>query len=174
MTAPLELNAIVERHAQLEKRAMLLYRGLAERFHGHAEASRIWRELSNTEASHFALLELTQDWITMAGAATTSAPRGDSLEAAASGAPTLEAAAGDCEIERAVDLSLQWEELELPRVLELVAGLPARAQARVMAGLIAESAEHYRILMELVKVAGTPEQAPRVSALAEGARAALG
>jgi rubrerythrin len=171
------LNAVLERYAGLEKRGVLFYRGLAERWHDHHEAARLWRELSNTEASHFALLELAQDWVAMAGGGQ-SAPALDeaAFEALSARMAELEAAAGrsDCAREEAVELSIRWEELELPRILELVAHLPARARGQVMAGMVAEGVEHYRMLQELVRVAGAASQAERVNTLAERCRSALG
>ena len=171
------LTELVERYAQFEKRAVGFYRGLGERFAVQPAAARLWREMSNTEASHFALLELAQDWIAMAKGAGGMPPvTGAALDALAARLGELEAAAAAPGLtpEAAVGLSIEWEELELPRIVELVRHLPARAQGRVMAGMIAEAAEHYRMLMELVNAAGSPEQAGRVTALEQSAREAIG
>jgi len=171
------LDAVLVRYAGLEKRGVLFYRALGERFRQHEVPSRIWRELSNTEASHFALLELTQDWVAMAGGGESApAVTEDELEAVSARMHDLEEAAAQpaCPLEEAVDLTIAWEELELPRILDLVAHLPATARGRIIAGMIAEAAEHYRVLMELVKAAGAAGQAERVAALAERCRAALG
>jgi hypothetical protein len=171
------LIEIVERYAQFEKRAVVFYRGLAERFAAHAPAARLWREMSNTEASHFALLELTQDWIAMAKGAGGMPPlTAADLDALGARLAELEAGAASAELtpEAAVGLSIEWEELELPRIVELVRHLPPQAQGRVTAGMIAESAEHYRMLMDLVRVAGSPAQVGRVTALEQGAREAIG
>jgi hypothetical protein len=171
------LSALVERYAQFEKRGVGFYRGLAERFAADAGAARLWREMSNTEASHFALLELTQDWIAMSGGGG-SAPDAtpESLDALAARMGEIEEAAGrpGTTLDAAVALAARWEELELPRIIDLVPHLPAKARGRVLAGMIAEAAEHYRLLMELARAAGAPGAAERVSALAERARAALG
>ena len=173
----MNLNAVVEHYAQLEKRGVLFYRGLAERFPEHPVAARVWRELSNTEASHFALLELAQDWIAMAGggesppAVTEAGLDTQSARMAEIEAASARAGGG---IEEAVELTIRWEEAELPRILELVPHLPARARGHVMAGMIAGEPEHYRVLLDLVKAAGAPGQAERVTALVERCRAALG
>jgi hypothetical protein len=170
------LPAVVERYAALEKRGMLFYRGLHERFHAHPAAARIWRELSNTEASHFALLELSQDWIALAGGGGSVPPvTEESLGALSVLLTELEtdAARPDCALEDATLLTIRWEELELPRILDLIPHLPAKARAHVMAGMVAEAAEHYRVLLELVKAAGAPAQVERVAALTERCRAAL-
>jgi len=171
------LSALVERYAQFEKRGVGFYRGLAERFAADATAARLWREMSNTEASHFALLELTQDWIAMAGGGGSApAVTPASLDALAARMGGIEEAgeAPGTTLAEAVALAVDWEELELPRIIDLVPHLPARAQGRVLAGMVAEAAEHYRLLMELAHAAGAPGAVERVAALAERARAALG
>ena len=171
------LNAVVERYAQLEKRGVLFYRGLAERFPEHPVAARVWRELSNTEASHFALLELAQDWIAMAGGGENPPPVTEAgLDTQSARMAEIEAASArpGGGIDEAVELTIRWEEAELPRILELVTHLPARARGQVMAGMIAEAPEHYRVLLDLVKASGGPGQAERVAALVDSCRAALG
>jgi hypothetical protein len=171
------LSELVERYAQFEKRAVGFYRGLADRFATDPAAARLWREMSNTEASHFALLELAQDWIAMAKGAGGMPPvTAADLDALATRLAQLEAAAEAAGLTpaAAVELSIEWEELELPHIVELVRHLPPKAQGRVMAGMIAEAAEHYRMLMELVRTAGEAAQTDRVSALERSAREAIG
>ena len=173
----MNLTAIVERYAQLEKRGVLFYRGLGERFSEHLAAARVWRELSNTEASHFALLELAQDWIALAGGGENPPPvTEEGLDTQSARMADIEAASArpGGGIEEAVELTIRWEEIELPRILDLVTHLPVRARGHVMAGMIAEAPEHYRMLLELVKTAGGPGQAERVTALIDGCCAALG
>jgi hypothetical protein len=171
------LVELVERYAQLEKRAVGFYRGLADRFAANPAAARLWRELSNTEASHFALLELAQDWIAMAKGAGGMPPvTPDALASLDARHAALERAAeaNGLTAEAAVGLSIEWEELELPRIVELSRHLPPPAQGRVMAGMIAEGAEHYRLLMELVMAAGGPGHDERVTALGRAAKEAIG
>lgn len=173
----MKLEALVERYAGLEKRGVLFYRGLAERFHDHSDAARLWRELSNTEASHFALLGLAQDWVAMAGAGEAPAAiTEETLERLSAPVTELEDAAArpGTTLEEALELSIRWEEIELPRVLALVSHLPAKARGHVLAGMIAEAPEHYRMLSDLVQAAGSPAQAERVAALTDRCRAALG
>lgn len=173
----MNLSALVERYAQFEKRGVGFYRGLAERFAPDAAAARLWREMSNTEASHFALLELAQDWIAMSGGGGSApAATPENLDALAARMGEIEKAAErpGTTLAAAVALAVGWEELELPRIIDLVPHLPAKARGRVLAGMIAEAAEHYRLLMELARAAGAPGTVERVSALAERARAALG
>jgi rubrerythrin len=170
------LTAVVERYAGLEKRGMRFYRGLHERFHAHPAAARIWRELSNTEASHFALLELCQDWIALAGGGASAPPvTEESLRGVSALLTEIEADAArpECGLEEATLLTIRWEELELPRILELLPHLPGKARGQVMSGMVAEAEEHYRLLLELVNAAGAPAHGERVAALTERCRAAL-
>jgi hypothetical protein len=172
------LPALVERYAQFERRGVVFYRALAEGFPADAAAAQLWREMSNTEASHFALLALAQDWIAMAGG-TGSAPPGATPEALDSlgrrmGELEEAAARPGTTLPEAVALAIAWEELELPRILELVPHLPANARARVFTGMVAEATEHYRVLGELAKAVGLPGADERIAALTSMARAGLG
>jgi rubrerythrin len=172
------LSAVVERYAQFEKRGVRFYRGLAARFAADAAAARLWVEMADAEASHFALLELSLDWIAMAGGAAGSGPAvgPEELERVDARMREIEAAAErpDATLADAVDLALRWEELELPRVLDLLPHLPDRARGRVLAAMVGEAAGHYRGLGELARAAGGPGHGARLAALAGRARAALG
>jgi len=171
------LGALLERYAQFEKRGVGLYRGLAERFAADPAAARLWREMSNTEASHFALFELAQDWVAMAGGGSAPpAATSESLDMLARRMGEIEDRAADpgTTLSTAVSLTVAWEELELPRVLELLPYLPAKAQGRVLAGMIGEAPEHYRLLSELAVAAGGAQDTERIAALASIARGALG
>jgi len=171
------LSVVIERYTQFERRGVGFYRGLAERFAGEAGAARLWREMSNTEASHGALLGLAEDWIAMAGAsANTTAVTPESLDALSARMDAIEQDAGrpGVALAEAVALSVSWEELELPRILEILPHLPPKAHGSVLAGMVAEAAEHYRLLSELARAVGAPGVAERVAALAEEARAAVG
>ena len=173
----MDLATLLTRSAPLEKRALVFYRKLAERFAAHAEAARLWREMSNTEASHFALLQLAEDWVAMAGARAEETPvTPDELDALGAALATIEdaAARADCGLADAAELTVRWEELELPRVVRLAGLLPGKARGHVMAGMIGEAAEHFRMLGELIRAAGASALAERVGALGAAARAALG
>jgi hypothetical protein len=170
------LSALVERYAQFEKRGVGFYRGFAERFAGEAGAARLWREMSNTEASHFALLGLAQDWIAMAGGnPTVPGATPEALDAIGARMDEIEEAGSrpGLALADAVGLTVAWEELELPRILDLLPHLPTKAHGRVLAGMVAEAAEHYRLIEELARAAGLPDDADRVVALADLARAAV-
>ncbi|HUG38548.1 MAG TPA: hypothetical protein VML54_16435, partial [Candidatus Limnocylindrales bacterium] len=160
----MDLATLLTRSAPLEKRALVFYRELAERFAAHAEAARLWREMSNTEASHFALLQLAEDWVTMAGARDQeTGVTSEDFDALGAALTAIEdaAARADCGLAEAAELTVRWEELELPRVVRLAGELPGTARGRVMAGMIGEAEEHFRMLGELIRVAGAPALAER-------------
>ncbi len=158
----------IEAYAGYEKRALTLYRKLAERFRDHAQATRLWRQMSDAEASHFTTLQLAPDWIAMAGG-----PKVDlelepaALDALGGRLGQIETAAErpGLSFPEAVELTLAWEELELPRVLELLSSLPEQVRGRLRAGMLGESARHYADLLELANAAGVSGLAERVEAL---------
>lgn len=168
---PETLAALVERCATYERRGLMLYRRLAERFASDPGAAAVWHALSNAEASHFTTLQLAGDWLTMAGAAATPAPAGGvpaatAVDAALTGFETA-AAAASLGVADAVRLTVEWEEQELPRVFALVAALPSPVRERVRAGLLAGMGSHHddlRRLLAAVNDAGA--LSARVTALA--------
>ena len=171
----MKLEALIEAYAGYEKRALQLYRKLAEGFSDNPRASRHWRQMSDAEASHFTLLQLALDWTAMAGEPKTNPEQ----EPAALDALTAElhrieqtAEQPGLTLEAAVELTLAWEELEPPRILELLPYLPGRAQGQVRAVMVGEAEKHYADLMELVREAGAAGLEERVQALR--ARAATG
>ena len=151
------LEAVLEAYAGFERRALLFYRRLAERFGDQARASQHWRQMADAEASHFTLLRLAPDWIQM-----EEGPKSDpgldtaALDAFSARLGQLEAAAErpGLTLAEAVELTLAWEELELPRILDLLRCLPERARSQVRAGIIGEAGKHYADLMELAQAGG--------------------
>lgn len=171
----MKLEAVIEAYAGYEKRALQLYRKLAERFRDNARVSRLWRQMSDAEASHFTLLQLAPDWIAMAGEPKTDPElEPEALDALTAELSKLEQAAErpGLTLQEAVELTLAWEEQELPRILALLPCLPGRAREQVRAGIVGEVEKHYADLMELVKAAGAGGLEERVEALR--ARAATG
>lgn len=171
----MKLEAVIEAYAGYEKRALHLYRKLAERFSDNPRASRQWRRMSDAEASHFTLLQLAPDWIAMAGGPKTDPELTlAGLDALAAQLRQLEEAAAQpgLSLEEAVELTLVWEELELPRILDLLPALPEPARDKVRKGMVGESEPHYADLLELMKAAGAGGLTERVEALR--ARAAAG
>jgi hypothetical protein len=159
------LSALIEAYAGYERRAILLYRRLAERFAADREVSARWRAMSDAEARHFTTLQLATDRLTMAGGATIDVEvdlaaidaRLDALEQAAAVVP-LSAT-------EAVLLALEWEEEEVARIIGLVAALPEPVSARVRTGVLGEVDAHYADLRALLAAAGRHDLAGRVDAL---------
>lgn len=162
------LEAVIEAYASYEKRALHLYRKLAERFSDNPEASQQWRRMSDAEASHFTHLQLAPDWIAMAaGPKTNPDLKLAALDPLAAQLRQLEETAERpaLSLKEAAELTLAWEELELPRILDLLSHLPEPAREKVRAGLVGEAERHYADLLELVKAAGAGGLEQRVDAL---------
>ena len=159
------LSALIETYAEYERRALLLYRGLAERFAADPDASGRWRAMSDAEARHFTTLQLATDRLAMAGGATIHVEvdvaaideRLAALEQAAAAA-TLSPA-------QAVIVALEWEEAEVTRITTLLAALPDTVRARVRAGVLGEIDTHYADLRALLASAGRRDLEGRVDAL---------
>jgi rubrerythrin len=169
----MELTRVLEAFSSFEKRGIDFYRRFAARFNAPPRVQLLWTEMSNAEAGHFAVLSLTQDWIQTGRDATEPSPgltpadldtmdrRLTALEA--------EGTASDLTFAEAVGLAVEWEEIELRRVLVLLPALPAGAKGRVVSGLVAEAGLHYDCLQELAGLAGAASLETRFSALRAGA-----
>jgi hypothetical protein len=159
------LAALIEAYAGYERRALLLYRRLCERFAADPVASRHWRAMSDAEAGHFTTLQLATDRLAMAGGATTDVEvdvaaieaRLADLEKAAA-ATALSAA-------QAAELTLEWEEAEVARITALLPSIPEAVRVRVRTGLLGEIDAHYADLRALLAAAGRRDLDPRVDAL---------
>ncbi|HLC42928.1 MAG TPA: hypothetical protein VJO34_15050 [Methylomirabilota bacterium] len=162
------LATALQAYADYEKRAMQFYRRLSDRFVDQTDASRLWRQMSDTEASHFALLTLAEDWVALAGKGESDAGGIElTLNAAANAVAKLEGAAesplltsGDAAL-----LTLNWEEQELQRILALIPHLPEKASDQVRAGIVGEANQHYASLAELLRQVGREALMDRVEAL---------
>jgi hypothetical protein len=164
------LGALLERCAGYERRALLLYRQLAERFHGEPEAARRWRAMSDAEAAHFTTLRLAGDRAALAGAAAAEA--GDlaaGLDSTEDRLRELEEAAGQpgLTLAEAVGLAVGWEELEVARIACLVAALPGAVRPHVEAGLLGQLAAHHDDLLALARASGVDSLERRVGVLRE-------
>jgi hypothetical protein len=159
------LSALIEAYAGYERRALLLYRRLSERFAADAVASRLWRAMSDAEAGHFTTLQLATDRLAMAGGAVTEVAvdiaaiekRLTALEQAVA-ATALSAA-------QAAELTLEWEEAESARITALLPSIPETVRARVRTGLLGEIDAHYGDLHALLAAAGRGDLDGRVDAL---------
>lgn len=171
----MDLPRALEVFSTFEKRGMALYRHLGTRFPDPPGASRLWIEMSNMEAGHFAVVALAQDWVHMGGEAPAPFPETPEarLDAIDQRFRALErrAEAEHLTLADAVELALAWEETELPPVLALVSALPPEAARRLRAGLLTEAASHYRCLKELADLAGLTSLDSRLDTLRQTAGA---
>jgi hypothetical protein len=163
------LAALIEAYAGYERRALLLYRRLSERFAADAVASRLWRAMSDAEAGHFTTLQLATDRLAMTGGAAAEVE----VDVAAIDArlATLEqaAAAGTLSTAQAAQLTLEWEEAEIVRIAALLPSIPEPVRARVRTGLLGEIDGHYGDLRALLVAAGRGDLDGRVDALRSAA-----
>ncbi len=159
------LAALIEAYAGYERRALLLYRRLSERFAAEAVASRHWRAMSDAEAGHFTTLQLATDRLAMAGGAAIDVEtdlagvdgRLTALEQAAA-APALTAA-------QAAEVTLEWEEAEAVRITALLPSVPEPVRGRMRADLLGEMDRHYADLRALLAAAGRADLDGRLDAL---------
>lgn len=162
------LAALLERYAGYERRALLLYRSLADRFRGQPDASARWRAMSDAEASHFTTLRLASDRVAMAGAADTEAGSlADGLDDLERRLAEVEQAASrpGIGLTEAVELTITWEELEMARIRTLVTALPSAVQPHVERGLLGELDRHRSDLLALAGVAGVEDLRHRADRL---------
>jgi hypothetical protein len=159
------LAALIEAYAAYERRALLLYRRLSERFATDGIASRHWRAMSDAEAGHFTTLQLATDRLAMAGGAAIDVDVDvTAIEQRVAG---LEAAAAATELSaaQAAVLTLEWEEAEMTRITALLRSIPEPVRARVRTGLLGEIDGHHGDLRALLAAAGRRDLDGRVDAL---------
>ena len=169
----MSLSTLLERFAAAERRALDLYRRFAEHFAADPEAARLWVELSNAEAAHFAILRLAVDTVRMAGAEKVPDPAGgDSLEAIEETLAALEAraASGTLTPADAVEAAVTLEQEELPRIRRILGALPPPARGSVLGGIVLGLPAHYACLAKLAARGGIPGAAGTLEALQEEAR----
>lgn len=151
------LVALLERYAGYERRALLLYRGFAERFQSEPGTASLWRAMSDAEASHFTTLRLATDRVALAGAADMEAGRlADGLDDLERRLREVEeaAAAGRLSVADAVGLAVTWEGLETARIGALITALPPAARPHVEAGLLGQLDRHHGDLLALARATG--------------------
>jgi len=159
------LSALIEAYAGYERRALLLYRRLSERFAADAVTSRLWRAMSDAEAGHFTTLQLATDRLAMAGGAVTEVAV--DIAAIEKGLTALEQAVAATALSAALaaQLTLEWEEAEIARITALLPSIPEPVRARVHTGLLGEIDAHYGDLRALLAAAGRGDLDGRVDAL---------
>lgn len=169
----MSLDTLLERFAACERRALNLYRRLADHFSADAEAARLWVELSNAEAAHFAILQLAADTARRPGAGEVPGAEPDEpVETIEQALTSLEvrAASGAITPAEAVEVALTLEREELPRIRRIVRALPPGARGGVMGGIVLGLPAHYACLARLAARAGVPAAGAALEALAEEAR----
>lgn len=169
----MSLSSMLERFAACERRALDLYRRFAERFAADPEAARLWVELSNAEAAHFAILRLAVDTVRMGGAGGVPDPAsGESLEGMEGTLAALEAraASGTLTPAEAVEAAVTLEQEELPRIRRILGALPPAARASVLGGIVLGLPAHYACLAKLAARGGVTGVGAALAALQEEAR----
>lgn len=159
------LSALIEAYAAYERRALLLYRRLSERFAADPVASRLWRAMSDVEAGHFTTLQLATDRLAMAGAAATEVEVDMAAIEKRLAALEQAVAASALSAAQAAQLTLEWEEAEIARISALLPSIPEPVRARVRTGLLGEIDAHYGDLRALLSAAGRGDLEGRVDAL---------
>ena len=158
------LAALIEAYAGYERRALLLYRRLSDRFAADSVASRAWRAMSDAEAGHFTTLQLATDRLAMAGG-TAIDVEVDVAAIEKRVAALEETAAAALSAAQAAQLTLEWEEAEAARITALLPSIPEPVRARVRSGLLGEIDAHYGDLRALLAAAGRRDLDGRVDAL---------
>lgn len=160
--------------AELERRALELYRRFAALYAGTPELAAMWREMSDTEAAHFATLTLAADMVQMepGGVAAPPSLAPGSLDAARAVLQSAErkATEGVLPAGEAVQLALVLESSELPRIMDLLAWVPGRAKGSVTTGVAAGLEAHLQCLERLATASGRADVAEKARALHAVAR----
>ncbi len=170
--------ALAERAAKLEQRAMQAYRALATRFSGR-EAGRRFAEMAEGEAQHYAVLNLSGDFVRMAKDLPPGPVESEADLAAAEPLVAALEAAGqtgtdvppEVALTSAVEAAVRFESQELPRVAALLRALPEPACGRARAGIGRTLPGHYAALEALARESGRDDLAEAARALvAQAAR----
>ena len=160
--------------AELERRALELYRRFAALYAGTPELAAMWREMSDTEAAHFATLTLAADMVQMepGGVAAPPSLAPGSLDAARAVLQSAErkAAEGILPAGEAVQLALVLESSELPRIMDLLAWVPGRTKGSVTTGIVASLGAHLQCLERLATASGRSDVAEKARGLQALAR----
>lgn len=171
MSSARTMADLLQVFAGFEQRALDLYRHFAQAFAGHPAASRIWRAMSDAEAGHFAILRLAEDRLPAGGADAAPGPSLDDKGLAEwkSTVEQLDAKGRrpGVALAEAVEVTLTWEQEELPWLLTLLSALPEPARHVTAAGFIEGAEDHLRCLKELLKAVGSDPLVAELSRLEE-------
>ncbi len=165
----MDAGAVLTAFAELERRALDLYRRFAALYAGTPALAAMWREMSDIEAAHYATLTLAVDMVRMepGGLAVPPHLTPGSLAATQKILQDAEqkAAEGSLPAGEAVQLALLLESSELPRIAELLGWLPGRAKASAGSGIAAGLEEHLRCLERLATASARTDVAEKARAL---------
>jgi rubrerythrin len=154
--------------AAFERRAIMLYRAYAERFSANPAVSRLWSEMSEAEAGHFATLTLAGDLLDLPG---NTAPNGVSLAAPPTNVTDAlyraaeTAVTGSLELATAVETAFRLEQNELPWMRTLLVALAGRARASILTGVLPVFATHLDCLETLAIMSGRTDLTVQIRAL---------
>lgn len=163
------------RFAEFEKRAIFLYRALAQRFTSTPALSDLWREMSDVEAAHFAILTLAGE--TLRGdealARTAAGYNSPPVEAVDRFLAEAEARAKEGKLTpgEAVQIAIALEGGELPRIEDLLTWLPPRALATLRETVTGPLEGHFACLARIAKLSGRGDLIPEIEPLKAKARA---
>lgn len=169
----MSVATLLEQFAASERRALELYRRFAERFAADPETARLWLEMSNVEAAHFAILRLAVDAVRMGRAGIPDPEPGGNPAATEGSLAALEARAAGRALTpaEAVQAALTLEQEELPRIRKILGALPPPARGSVLGGIVQSLPAHYACLGRLAARGGVPEAGrAALTALEEEAR----
>jgi hypothetical protein len=174
----LDRDRQLARFAQFEKRAIFLYRAFAQRFAGQPALSALWREMSDVEAAHFAILTLAGETVhgDQVLAQTAAAFDPQAVEAADRSLAEAEgrAKAGTLTAGEAVEIAVALESGELPRIEDLLGWLPPRALASVRDAITGPLEAHFACLARLAELSARRDLIPEIERLRTKAQALRG
>jgi hypothetical protein len=161
--------------AQFERRAIFLYRAFARQFAREPALSSLWREMSDVEAAHFAILTLAAESVERAppvgASGGTIDPRAleepDRLLAEAE----ARAKAGSLSPGEAVEVACAIERGEIPRIGDLLAWLPPRALAPVRETVVGSLEGHLACLGRIAGLSRRGDLTAQIERLTLEARA---
>ena len=171
----MEPARLLAQFAQFEKRAIFLYRAFAQRFAAQPALSALWREMSDVEAAHFAILTLAGETVqgdrALAQTAATFDPQAVEVTDRALADAEGRARAGTITAGEAVELALALESGELPRIEDLLAWLPPRALASVREAVTGPLEGHFTCLARIAELSGRADLAAEIAGLRAKAQA---
>ncbi len=150
------LAEILTAFAAVEKRAFAMYLLFSRRYADGTAVPDLWKEMSNAEAGHAAILTLAADRAGLESDETPPPP--DLLTDTENLLSRLEerARVESLPLAEAVEIALTWEEQELPRLLRLLRLLPPRIKVSLVSGMARGMKEHLGQIHALAALTNSP------------------